>query len=476
MAASGPVSIPFPFTIAPGAKVQEGRGKIINGYWEPLGDPSAPHRICRRAPGLKNFGTTEEEGYRGSIEIGGTFYSAFDGRLIKHTSAGGAGTVVGNLNGSRKGFFARNNASPPDQMFVDIDANIATFTASSVTNSSPDPDLPSVTGLTVINNYFVCTAGDGRAFASGLGDTTFDPLSFGRADAKPDGLVRPINFAGRLLLFGNYSLEVWSDVGATPFPFQRSQVVPRGLAGPYAVAGQEDGFGRELLFVGDDNGVYRTADGYQIEKVSPPDLDALIEAVEDKTLLEASVYISRGHAFWQLSTPTWTWVIDLNTQTWTQRDSYGQARSRIIGGTYAFGKWLCGDALSGNIQEISSAMQTELGSPLRWRIESGPADKFPNSSFVGRADFRFITGVGEAEGLDPVQTNPKAEVSFSDDGGFTWTPPAVKPLGRQSRTNAVSVVPAGRTTQYGRRWRLDISDPVHVGFSSGTMSEDPRAF
>lgn len=457
--------------------MQEGQGKIVNGYWEPMGDPSAPHRICRSAPGLRNFGTTDQTGYRGSIEIGGTLYVAYDGKLVKYTSAGGAGTLVGNLNGSKKGFFARNNASPADQMFVDVDGNIATFTSSSVTNASPDPDLPSVSGLTVINNYFVCTTGDGRAFASGLGTTSFDALSFGRADAKPDGLVRPINFAGRLLLFGNYSLEVWSDVGATPFPFQRSQVVPRGLAGPYAVAGQEDGFGRELLFVGDDNGVYRTSDGYQIQKVSPPDLDDAIEKTTDKTELEASVYVSRGHAFWQLSTSKWTWVFDLNTETWTLRDSYQKERSRIIGGIYAFGKWLCGDTESGNIQEITSAVRTEIGNPFRWRNESGPSSGFPNSAFVGRADFRFIMGVGEAEGLDPTQTRPKVEVSFSDDGGFTWTAPAVRELGRQSRTSgAVSLVPCGRTTQYGRRWRLDISDPAHVGFIGGTMAEDPRAF
>lgn len=475
--ASGPVSIPFPFTIAPGAKVQEGQGRIVNGYWEPMGDPAAPHRICRRAPGLRNFATTSETAYRGSIEIGGTLYSAFSGKLVRHSSSGGVATVVGNLNGTKKGFFARNNASPANQLFLDIDGNIATFTSSAVTNASPDPDLPSCSGLTVINNYFVCTTNDGRAFASGLGTTSFDALSFGRADAKPDGIVRPINFAGRLLLFGNYSLETWTDVGASPFPFQRQQVVPRGLAGPYAVAGHEDGFGRDLLFVGDDNGVYRTTSGYEIEKISPPDLDALIEAVSDKTTLEASVYISRGHAFWQLSCDDWTWVFDLNTQTWTERDSYQKERSRIIGGIYTYGKWLCGDTETGDIQEITSAVHTEIGNPFRWRIESGPADKFPNSSFVGRADFRFITGVGEAEGLDPTQTRPKVEVSFSDDGGFTWTAPAVRELGRQSRTNAaVSLVPCGRTTQYGRRWRLDISDPVHVGFIGGTMAEDPRAY
>jgi hypothetical protein len=44
--------------------------------------------------------------------------------------------------------------------------------------------------------------------------------------------------------------------------------------------------------------------------------------VTDKTTLEATCYISRGHAFWQLSCPAWTWVLDVSTSQWFQRESY----------------------------------------------------------------------------------------------------------------------------------------------------------
>jgi hypothetical protein len=312
----------------------------------------------------------------------------------------------------------------------------------------------------------VFTTGGGSAYATDLNSTSVNALSFGQADSKPDGLVRGVAFGGRLVLLGNYSTEFWTDVGATPFPFQRSVVKPIGLIGPYAIAGHEDGFGKALVMVGHDSGVY-IWNGPEPEKISPPDLDRLIEAVSDKTTLEASVYISGGHAFWQLTSPTWTWTLDLNTQKWHERQRYGATVSRIAGNSVScFGKWLAGDTLSGNVVEITNAVYQEVGNPFRVRLESGPVADFPNGVLVGRADFNFTTGVGVASGTDPIQTDPTVEISWSDDGGLTYSNPVIRKLGRQSESlQLISLVACtGRTGWQGRRWRIDIADPVHVGF------------
>jgi len=472
----GPANVPFPLSTAPGSRPQESAGRILNAYVEPLTDGAPSGRKYVRAPGLRNFGTTSRSGYRGSIEIAGILYSAFNGQMEKHTSVGGASTNVGALNGTKKGFFARNNAVTPDQVFCDPDGNIAVFTSSSVTNSYPDPDLPAVNSVCSIDGYLVFTTGNGRAYATDLNSTSVNALSFGTAESKPDGLVRCIPYAGQLWLFGGFTTEVWADVGTIPFPFQRSVVIPRGLAGPYCIAGQEDAFGRALVWIGDDSAVYQL-NGYTPDKISSPDIDALIEAVTDKTQLEVSVYISRGHGMVQISSTTWTWVLDLNTSKWSERNSYGLTRSRIIGGINAFGsKWLCGDSQTGNIQEITSAVFSEVLSPFRMRLESGAVEKFPTGARIGRADFSFVTGVGQASGTDPIQTNPTVEISWSDDGGQTWSAPIQRKLGRQSETrDLVSLVACtGRSSWNGRRWRIDVADPVYVGFLGATQAEDPR--
>lgn len=468
-------TIPFPVQTAPGAMPQEAGGRIINGYVEQLGDQSANKTVIRRGPGLKNFGTSARSGYRSSIVVNSVLYVAFNGQLEKWTSAGGASVNVGALSGTKRGFFAANNNTTPDKVFVDPDGNISTFTPTTVTSGYPDPNLPACNSVDVLDGYLVFTIADGRCFATGLNTTAVAALSFGKAEAKPDGLVRVVSWGGRLLLFGNQTTEVWTDQGKTPFPFVRNVVIPRGLAGPYCVAGYEDGFTRGPIFVGDDSCVY-ALQGYVPTKVSTPDIDGLIEAVTDKTTLEATSYISRGHAFFQLSCPAWTWVLDISTSQWFQRDSYLTLRSRISGAINAFNIWITGDTKTGNMQQILTSTYDEVGSPLRLRIESGPVADFPAGSVVGRADFYFVTGDGIAAGADPIATDPTVEISWSDDGGITWSNPVQRKLGRQATTQQlISLVACtGRTSWIGRRWRLDISDPVYASFLFATMSDDPR--
>jgi hypothetical protein len=224
--------IPFPVSTAPGAKAQEAGGRIVNGYVEELGTQAPGKTVIRRSPGLVNFGTSSRTGFRGFGLVNGVLYGAFNGNLERWSAGGGATTHVGSLNGTRRGFFAANNNTTPDKVFVDPDGNIATFTSSTVTNSYPDADLPSVNSVDFLDGYLVFTTGDGRAFATDLNTTTVNSLSFGKAEAKPDGLLRVVTWGGRLLFFGQQTTEVWTDVGATPFPFARNSVIPRGLRRP----------------------------------------------------------------------------------------------------------------------------------------------------------------------------------------------------------------------------------------------------
>ena len=475
----GQVQVPFPTSSQPGIRSAESGGRIINGYVEPLSEGAPNPTIWRRAPGLRNFGTTTRTGFRGAMEVQGTLYTAFANNLVSFTSAGGAGTGVGaagGFSGTAKGFFARNNKSPtPDMVFVDPEGTQILFTGAGTFTSPIDTDLPAPNSVTSIDGFFVFTIGDGRVFASDLNAPTINPLSFATAEAKPDGLTRALPWAGNLYLFGPATTEVWQNAGTTPFPFARSLVINRGIAGPYCVAGVEDNFSRALCWVADDNTVVRL-NGYTPEKISPPDLDGLIEDVSDKRQLEMSVYMSRGHAFLLLSSLTWSWVFDLNNDRWAERQSYLNSRSRIVGGIYAFNKWLCGDLLSGNIQEVTDQVHTEVGQPFRWRLESGAVENFPVGARVGRFDCEFVTGVGVATGTDPIQTDPVVEISWSDDGGQNYYSPIRRKLGRQSRTRElVSLIACtGRSGWTARRWRLDISDPVHVGFMAAYQNVSPK--
>lgn len=468
------VAISFPASHFPGAVASEGAGRLYGCYAEPLGDGGRTAAVLHRSPGLLQWGTSSESGYRGSILIDNILYSAYEDMLVKHTSSGGAATVVGTLNGTAKGFFARNNAATPDKVFVDPDGNVATFTTSAVTNGYPDADLPSPNSVTSLDGYFVFTVGDGRCFASELNSTDVNALSFGTAEAKPDGLIRAITWGQRLLLMGSQTTEIWLDQGLSPFPFARSEVIPRGLAGPYCVTGFEDGFSKGVHWIGDDNSVYRL-DGYTPAKISPPDLDGLIEAVEDKSTIEMCSYISRGHAFIQISCPAWTWVQDINNQAWHERPSYLQSRSRIDGSVYAFSKWLSGDTMTGDLNEITILRNDEVDDPLPVEVWSRPLQSFPSFIRVASIWLDFAVGVGEATGADPTATNPTVEVSWSDDGGSTFSIPRMVKVGRQAvGKSRVRVNQCGISGSQGRIIKVRMSDPVHFGLMGGEMVAEVR--
>lgn len=465
--------IVFPVSHSPGLRASEGAGRLYNCYAEPMGEGARATAVRHRSPGLTNFGTTSETGCRGLFEASGVLYAAFSGKLEKWSSTGGASTNVGNLVGTKKGFFARNNAATPDKVFVDPDGNIATFTTAAVT-SGFDVDLPSVNSVDALDGYLLFTTGAGAIWATGLNAVTVAALAFVQ-DQESGGLYRGVTYGGRYYALGKKATGIYINAATSPFPLARTEVIPRGIAGPYCVTGQEAYFTKGLHIIGDDNAVYRI-DGNALTKISPPDLDALIEAVSDKTTLQMCCYISRGHAFIQITCAAWTWVCNLNNGKWHQRRSYLLDYSRITQTYYAFGKWLCGDSSIGNVQQITATTHYEIANPLICEVWSSPLHDFPQRVRGASAFFDFAMGVGSAAGTAPIQTDPSVEFSYSTDGGQTFSIPRIRKLGMQSLGKTrVRVNQIKASGAQGYIWKAVMSDPAHFGLIGGEMIGTPRA-
>lgn len=464
-------AIPLPLSSSPGTRQQESQGRLLNCYAEPLGEGKGVKII--RTPGMTSFLTSSQTGFRGMIEVNGVLYAAFSGQLYRGTSAGGAMTLHNALSGTLPVYFARNNAATPNLVVV-TENGAFTITGASTISAYPDLDLPIPNSVFSLDGYLVFTIGDGRAFATDLNSTSINSLSFGQAEAKPDALVRGVNFAGRANFFGTETLEIWTNVGSSPFPFQRSVTVPFGLLARGAVAGQEDGFGAALLFVAQD-GTVRQLNGYTADKVSPPDLDRLIQAEPSKSTLLASVHMTDGHPMWTIKGTSFTWEFDINTKKWHEKNSYQVANWRGRHTLRAFEKWLVGDDNTGNIYSIDPANRMEGTNPLIYELESGSVEKFPSLMRVQSAHFNMQMGVGIATGTDPNQTDPTVEVSWTNDGGMNWSSPRLLKMGRQARANKlVSIYNTGLTGRQGRRWKLRVSDAVYVSVMGGDQSQELR--
>jgi Phage stabilisation protein len=466
------MQVPFPLSSAPGNRPQEAAGRILNAYAEPLGQGARSQAVYRRVPGLVEFANSSEETFRGSVQVASTLYLVFDNAVVSTNESGGAVTAEDDLAGDNEVFIAVNNNSTPHIVVVDPDegAFVIDSTNGDV-DDYPDNDLPQPADVCFIDGYFFFPIADGRCFSSGINSTSINSNDFITAEAKRDSLLRGVPWNGQLLLWGTGSCEVWSgdNPNLSGFPFNRVTVIQRGLAGRYCVTGYQDGFGKALAFVGDDNGVH-VLNGYQAEKISPPDLDRLIERTADKSTIKMYSYVSRGRGIIVVKSPSWCWEFNLASQKWNERQSYLRNTWRGVAPYYAFGKWLCGDDESGNIYQIDADVGNEGGNPLRFRLESGPVHQFPNRVQIARIDIDVVTGVGIATGDDPSQTDPTIELSVSRDSGATWDDPRFLKLGRQAITDQrVYDTRFGLSGPQGPRIRIDIASDVDVGVMAADM-------
>ena len=524
MAVSKPVPIPWPLSSAPGFPSQitfplsaspptgtsnpESAGRLINCYAEPLGDPSSPGRgepapqVWRRSPGLTQFNATAtgQTGYRGGLQVVNLAYETWSNNAST-VDGSGTYTSLGSFPGTFPVSIARNLNSPPDVVAVDIgNGAYQLSTGGAPALYTGGGNLPQPNSVCFQDGYFFFTIGDGRVFASGINALTQNALTFIRVQAKSNALLlRGIAYQGNLLLFTTASCEVWQDVANTApnFPYARLLVLEFGLIQANAVAGFEEGFS-ELFWVAQDFNVYWMTSGtLQPINITPADLSRQIEwHIRGGHQIYASCYSFAGKKFLviqHLSSPQdsddWTWEFNLNTKRWNERTSLfsgAQSKWRGVGGHPAFGRWLMGDAQSGNLLAIDDVNFNDVtlglgtvpspfvSSPMLFRMESGLVGNFPNRQAIRRADFQFVTGVGS-----PLTVlNPQCAISWSDDNTRTWQAPRLRNLGQlfQSKSTRITVKNTGQTGADGRRWRIDVSDPVYTAFMNATMSGNPREF
>jgi hypothetical protein len=324
-------------------------------------------------------------------------------------------------------------------------------------------NLPQPNSVANQDGYFFFTIADGRVFATRLNSLQLNPLTYVTIQAKADvTLLRGIPFSGLMLFFTTGHCEAWQDAAnpAPNFPYSRYTILEYGLLQSPAIAGWETGFS-ELFWAAQDFGVYWLTPGsLQPVKVSPPDLDRLIEArFHAGDQIEAGCYVEGGKKFWHLSSSQWSWEINVSTKKWNERVSlkngvYGRWRATC--GHPAFGNWLVGDQQSGNILMHDLTNYTENGAPLLFRIESGPARDFPQQLRIARADFDFAFGTSTVVG------NYQMTVLGASGGTGSVVRLTVNQTSQAVSGDEVQVVGVTGTTEANGTFPMRVVDGNHI--------------
>ncbi len=471
-------AIKFAANSSPGERSQLSGARLINAIVEKLGTEQV---IVKRAPGLSRF-SNSTGGFshcRGIIGVNETTALVVYNEYVERVSTG-TGTplhaVMGLLSGSDTVTLAKNNASPPDIVCVSPVNGPYVLSTTVAPLGYPDADVEFPNSVCFLDGYFFFSYRTGKCLASGLNTTAINPLDFVLMESNSGGMYRVVPFNESLYMCGPDGMEQWvNNANPTGFPFTRTAVIPSGLAGTNAIAGFESGFTKTLIYVGTTNMVYQL-NGVTPVRISTHDIERDLQNLADKTTLRCFVAMNNGHAFWVMKAPEWTWVFDLLTSSWQERQSYQSATWRAETSAHVFGDWLLGDETGGKLYRLDNMAYDEDGLPLVYDVTSLPVDEFPQRQTVARADFALASGTGRANGSTQQIVDPSVWISWSDDSGATYGPPVERKIGQQGEYGQrIYVNRCGRTRALGRQWNIKVSDPVYAGIQGGVMQDSVQA-
>jgi len=425
---SDPIPLSLNMKSAPSRFQQGGAARLVNGFAEEIGAEGRVTFALYCADGLQGFATLDgiTTGIRDKLEVDGALYVVAGTQLWK-VQSNGVVTSLGSMSISATApvYMARNRRSTPDIAIV-CDGVMYNYRTSLA--QVTDVDLLAPLSITVVDGIFIIGTADNKWQAGEIDDgTSWDALSFERADASPDPVVRVFNRQNEALIFGAKTCEFWTNAGlADATGFSRSTVMDLGCLAAKSVARLD----QTLAWVAHDRTV-RLLQGYSGQRISTPAVERDIEALADKTTIEATGWTRDGHSYYQISSPSWTWVYD-SQYGWSNRESYGQDNWRISTVNEAFGKVICGDRDSPNLYEMSQDFKDEAGDPLVFSVTLPPVTTFPHPITLDALYIDVERGVGTGQGQSQ-DIDPEIMLEWSKDGGATWNGPRPLKIGQQGK-------------------------------------------
>jgi len=285
-----------------------------------------------------------------------------------------------------------------------------------------------------IDDFIIYNQPSGNQWAATSALSTVTPgISFGSMLSSPDNIIGLIVDHRQVYLFGEYTTEVWVNVGAYPFPFQ---VVPGstmqvGCAARRSIAR----LGGSIAWLGKNErgeAIVYMAEGYTEKRISTHAIENDISEgrIDDAV---AFTYQQAGHEFYMLTFPSQdkTWCYDTSSGFWHKRasiDGFGRLHRHIANCHCAFnGLNLVGDAASGNVYALDRFTYTDNGNQIYRRRRAPHIIADLNRVFYDQIQFQFQSGVGlqTGQGFDP-----KSMLRWSDDAGETWSNSYMLPIGK----------------------------------------------
>ena len=401
--------------------------------------------ILNPTPGRALFAQAPVQSIRGMIEAGGLAYIVAYNKFYL-MNANGVFTEYGTITS-----FAGNvSMSYNGLQIIIVDGTvgggwiytIATNAFAAIIDTSAD--FPGGTTVSFLDGYFIVNVPNTgiyqwSALYNGL---TWDPTDFANAEGSPDNLVAVIAAHRQVFLMGGNTVEVIYNTGASPNPFERVQgvFIQYGTNAPFSV----QQVANTIFWLGRDQSGANTvwmAQGYQPQRISTTPIENYLSQY-DSTNAIAYTYQENGHYFYILNVvgaPT-SVCYDISEKQWHERarwiyEESQWKRDRPNFHIYAYDKHLVGDFQNGNIYEQSLNYNKDADILIR-RVRISPyfSDQLEYLIFT-YLQIDMQTGVGLNYDTNPANSDPKIGLSWSNDGGHTWSSELMTSMGKIGEYN-----------------------------------------
>ena len=427
--------------------------RMVNCYLEPAPPAAKTPAAVVASFGIKDYLTVGVGPMRGAEIVNNTTYAVSGPKLYQVTQSGVI-TALGSVPGVGPVFI------DGDGSHVMVTVNGPSYVWDGATTALiTDPDFPGYEWVAFLDGYMVGGPGDGRVYVN---HTAFDPsnwnaLDFASAEAAPDDVVVGIVDHRELFLFGRQTTEVWYNSGDPAFPLTRtaSGFMEIGCTSKYGPAKIDNS-----IFFPANDGTIRRVNGYTPVRVSTTAIEQAIAKYRPQECV-GNAWIENGHSMVGFTYDENTFVYDISTQLWHERQSFGMTNWRAQFLLRGKNQTLVGDRTSNKLGLLNAETFTEWGQTMVASCTSPPIPHPPDELALDHAylDLIFEQGVGTYE---PQGVDPKIMVRFSDDAGRTFGNEIWRSLGkagefrRSARINRLG----GTTRDQARVYMYQISDPA----------------
>ena len=413
------MKIPFASQSYKSQSVSVSAQRVVNMYAEKEPPDAKTDVALFGHPGILDFAVCGAGPIRGMHKMGGVAY-VVSGNTLYSVSSTGVATALGGSVGGTSPVTMDDNGT---QLVITNGTNGYLYSAALGFVLITDADFNAAETVQFFDlRFYFDWKGTNKFFGSDLLDgTSYSALIFGTAETRPDNVKALVLNKQILLVFGDDSIEPWQDIGAANMPLERvpGVVIERGLAAARATAKEDN----TVFFLGEDRRFYRL-DGLTPIGVSTAAIDAEWQNYSTVSDAFCFSYPWAGHKFIIVTFPTAnkTWVFDLATQLWHERESWdlnNRSLGRWLGNCHlsCYDKELIGDAYSGKIGYLSASTYTEFGLTTQALMTSPPVHEDRKRIFIPRLEIEVEDGVGIASGQG---SDPQWMLRTSKDGGKTW--------------------------------------------------------